>query len=201
LSKTKLLIATTNRGKAAEFRKLLAGLPLEVLGPEALGSPPPECPEKGSSFCENAKIKAAHWSRYSGLATLADDSGLVVDALDGAPGIFSARFAGEQATDKENLEHLLDLLQGVEESARGASFICCLALCRPEGDLITFQGSCRGRILSKPQGRGGFGYDPVFYYPPLQRTFAQLSPEEKNVVSHRARALDKLRIWLQDHRL
>lgn len=201
MSEQKLLIATTNPGKVAEFRKLLAGLPIRVIGPEDLTQAVPDCIEKGGSFCENARIKARHWFNHSGLASLADDSGLAVEALDGAPGIYSARFAGDGATDKDNLERLLERLHGVDHSERGASFICCLALCRTNGSLVMFQGRCDGVILDHPRGRGGFGYDPVFYYPPLGKTFAQLDTEGKNRVSHRGRALQNLREWLSRNEL
>ena len=201
MSEQKLLIATTNPGKVAEFRKLLAGLPIRVIGPEDLTQAVPDCIEKGGSFCENARIKALHWFNHSGLASLADDSGLAVEALDGAPGIYSARFAGDGATDKDNLERLLERLHGVDHSERGASFICCLALCRTNGSLVMFQGRCDGVILDHPRGRGGFGYDPVFYYPPLGKTFAQLDTEGKNRVSHRGRALQSLCEWLSGNEL
>ena len=201
MSEQKLLIATTNPGKVAEFRKLLAGLPIRVIGPEDLTQAVPDCIEKGGSFCENARIKARHWFNHSGLASLADDSGLAVEALDGAPGIYSARFAGDGATDKDNLERLLERIHGVDHSERGASFICCLALCRTNGSLVMFQGRCDGVILDHPRGRGGFGYDPVFYYPPLGKTFAQLDTEGKNRVSHRGRALQSLCEWLSRNEL
>ena len=201
MSEQKLLIATTNQGKVAELRKLLADLPIRVLSPEDLPQAVPDCIEQGVSFCENAEIKARHWFNHSNLASLADDSGLAVEALDGAPGIYSARFAGNGATDRDNLEHLLQCLRGVDQSKRGASFVCCLALCRTNGSLVTFQGRCDGVILDHPRGRGGFGYDPVFYYPPLGKTFAQLDPEEKNRVSHRGRALQGLCEWLSGNEL
>lgn len=201
MSEQKLLIATTNPGKVAEFRKLLAGLPIRVIGPEDLTQAVPDCIEKGGSFCENARIKARHWFNHSGLASLADDSGLAVEALDGAPGIYSARFAGDGATDKDNLERLLERIHGVDHSERGASFICCLALCRTNGSLVMFQGRCDGVILDHQRGRGGFGYDPVFYYPPLGKTFAQLDTEGKNRVSHRGRALQSLCEWLSRNEL
>jgi len=201
LSEQKLLIATTNQGKVAELRKLLEGLPVRVLSPADLPESVPDCIERGGSFCENAEIKARHWFDHTGLASLADDSGLAVEALDGAPGIYSARFAGNGATDRNNLELLLERLQGMERSKRGASFVCCLVLCRTSGSLVTFQGRCDGVILKHPRGRGGFGYDPVFYYPPLGKTFAQLDPEEKNRVSHRGQALRNFREWLARNEL
>lgn len=201
MSEQKLLIATTNRGKVSELRKLLADLPVKVISPEDLPQAVPDCIEKGGSFCENAEMKARHWFDHSGLASLADDSGLAVDTLDGAPGIYSARFAGDGATDRDNLEHLLERLHPVDRSQRKASFICCLALCRTNGEMVTFHGRCDGLILEAPRGRGGFGYDPVFYYPPLGRTFAQLNAGEKNRVSHRGQALQSFREWLTENKL
>ncbi|MEA2063876.1 MAG: non-canonical purine NTP pyrophosphatase [Gemmatimonadota bacterium] len=151
--------------------------------------PVPSCPEDGKTFCENARAKAAHWHRHSGLACLADDSGLEVEVLAGEPSVRSARFAGEGASDRENNDMLLRKLEGVEEKRREARFVCCLALCGPDSEVTTFSGMVSGRILPRPAGRGGFGYDPVFFYPPLGRSFAQLTAGEKNEVSHRARAL------------
>ena len=196
MTEPKLLVASGNRGKIEEIKNLLAGLAVRVIGPDELPEPVPVCVEHGSSFCENARAKAAHWHRFSGLASLADDSGLEVQALAGAPGIHSARFAGETATDRENVDLLLKRLAGVDEEKRRARFVCCLALCRQDGSIKTFTGRCSGRILTEPVGRSGFGYDPVFFYPPLEQSFAQLSPEEKNKVSHRARALEKLCLHL-----
>jgi len=196
VSEPKLLVASGNRGKVREIRIRLRSLGFQVIGPDELPEPVPVCAEQGTSFCENARAKAAHWHRFSGLATLADDSGLEVEALDGAPGIRSARFAGENATDGDNIDLLLKKLAGLEEDKRGARFVCCLALCTGEGSIKTFTGSCSGRILTGPAGEGGFGYDPVFFYPPLNRSFAQVSTAEKNRVSHRARALEKLCLYL-----
>jgi XTP/dITP diphosphohydrolase len=201
LNRPRLLIATRNLGKIAEIREFLSGLPVKVIGLEDLAIKVPECEEKGSSFEENSRGKAEYWCCYTGLATLADDSGLCVDTLDGAPGIYSARFAGSGADDRKNIERLLALLEGVGEGRRGASFQCSLALCCPEKPTITFRGLCRGLILKEPLGESGFGYDPVFYYPPFGRSFAQLTPEEKNKVSHRAMAFQKLRAWLVENPL
>jgi len=196
LTKPKLLVASGNPGKIEEIKKLLAGFAIQVIGPDGLPEPVPVCVERGRSFCENARAKAAHWHRFSGLACLADDSGLEVEALGGAPGIHSARFAGERATDQENIDLLLKRLAGLDEEKRGARFVCCLALCRQDDSIKTFTGYCIGRILTEPVGENGFGYDPVFFYPPLKQSFAQLSAEEKNRVSHRARALEKLCLHL-----
>ena len=198
MSKAKLLIASGNPGKIGEIKKLLEGLAMQAIGPDQLSEPVPVCVEHGSSFCENARAKAAHWHRYTGLAALADDSGLEVEALDGAPGIRSARFAGEKAGDRENIDLLLNKLAGLEEDKRRARFVCCLALCTPDGVIKTFTGRCSGRILAEPVGKGGFGYDPVFFYPPLKCSFAQIRAAEKNRVSHRAHALEKLRRHLME---
>jgi XTP/dITP diphosphohydrolase len=198
LSDNKLLLATTNAGKIAELGRLLSGRGIEVLGLgdiDCANQEPPE--ENGNSYCENALIKATCWQARSGLPTLADDSGLAVDWLGGAPGIYSSRFAGENATDQLNNELLLKKLEGVESADRTAAFHCCLALCGPVGQPLTFSGRADGIILSQPAGEGGFGYDPLFYYPPLKKSFAQLAPAEKNSVSHRARALQAFLSWLE----
>ncbi|MBN2289255.1 MAG: RdgB/HAM1 family non-canonical purine NTP pyrophosphatase, partial [Candidatus Glassbacteria bacterium] len=197
----KLLVASANPGKVRELKKLLEGLVLQVIGPDELPGPVPAFDEQGSSFCENAAAKARHWQQCTGMAALADDSGLEVEALEGAPGIRSARFAGDHATDSENVALLLEKLDGLGQGERRARFFCCLALCRPGSTLVTFTGSCQGRILNEPVGRNGFGYDPVFFYPPLKASFAQLGAREKNRVSHRARALEKLRRHLLKHGL
>ena len=197
----KLLIASTNPGKLAEYRLLLEGLGLNIIGPEALKRKIPPFAETGSSFRENATAKALHWHAHAGLPVLADDSGLAVDCLDGAPGIYSARFAGPRATDIQNVARLLELLQGVEKPGRGATFLCCLALCRPDTSLAVFEGACRGEILRSPAGANGFGYDPIFYFPPLAKTFAQLCSAEKNQVSHRALALKAFRNWLTSNQI
>jgi XTP/dITP diphosphohydrolase len=198
VSARKLLVASGNRGKIDELRTLLSKLGLEVIGPDELPGPVPDCVEDGGSFCENARIKAGHWHSHTGMACLADDSGLEVKALGGAPGIYSARFAGENATDRRNNDLLLKKMAGFEKQERQARFVCCLALCSKDGSIRTFSGYCNGRILNEPLGAEGFGYDPLFYYPPLKATFAQAGAREKNKVSHRARALDKLRRHLSE---
>ena len=201
MARQKLLIASSNPGKVAEYRLLLKGLGLEIVGPEMLERKIPPFAETGSSFRENATAKALHWHAHSGLPVLADDSGLAVEALKGAPGVYSARFAGPEATDTQNVARLLELLRGVEKPGRGATFLCCLALCRSDRSLILFEGACRGEILNAPAGANGFGYDPVFYYPPLAKTFAQLSATDKNQVSHRALALKAFRNWLASNQI
>jgi XTP/dITP diphosphohydrolase len=157
----------------------------------------PEMREDGLTFLDNALKKARTVCEFTGETALADDSGIEVDALDGRPGILSARYAGPNATDEGNNRKLLEALQGVPPERRGAAFRCFLVLCRPDGSFETFEGSWRGRIGEHPQGKGGFGYDPVFHVPELGLTAAQLSLEVKNSLSHRAQAFRKLKKYLQ----
>jgi len=166
--------------------------------------PIPEVTEDGETFDENAYKKSSFTARVLGFPALADDSGLLVDVLGGEPGIRSARYASENATDKENLEKVLEKMQGKDN--RKASFKCVLSLAIPTGAALTYEASCQGEILSKPVGDNGFGYDPVFYFPGLDKTFAQLSIEEKSMVSHRGKALkelvsefDKVLEWIDIH--
>ncbi len=187
-----LLLATNNRGKAREFRDLLASCPIELLDLSHFADPP-NVRETGSTYEQNAWLKAEAIARWSGLPALADDSGLEVDALAGAPGVQSAHFAGERATDAQNLEKLLAALARTPWEQRSARFRCVLVVALPDGRWISVEGSCEGVILREPRGQAGFGYDPVFFYPPLDKTFAELSPDEKNQVSHRARAVERLR--------
>jgi XTP/dITP diphosphohydrolase len=196
-----LIIATRNQGKAAEITELLSGYPITIKNLSDFG-PIPEVEEDGESFDENAYKKASFTARILGYPALADDSGLVVDALDGAPGIYSARFAGPQATDAERCQKLLQQMDG--KSNRKAAFECVLSIAVPTGPALTYEGRCEGIIAEHPAGENGFGYDPVFYYPPLQKTFAQLTRQEKSRVSHRGKALaeirdefDKILIWIR----
>lgn len=188
----RLLIATANPGKLAEFRTLLAPLGIEALGLDAFGLAAAE--ETGASFVENALIKARHASAATGLPALADDSGLCVDALDGAPGLLSARYAGPGADAQDNLRRLLEQMRGVAQDARGAHFVCVLVLLRhvadPDPRIAT--GRWYGRILEAPRGQGGFGYDPVFLDPSSGRSAAELSAAEKHARSHRGQALRSL---------
>jgi XTP/dITP diphosphohydrolase len=185
----RLLIATRNPGKAREYRELLTGLPLEVTYLDLEGITL-EVEEKGASFAENAEQKARTYANASGLWTWADDSGLEVDALNGAPGIYSARYAGHGATDADRRRKLLNALAGVPWERRTARFRCVIAIARPEmrGDVRTVQGICEGVVAFGPAGDNGFGYDPIFYLPDLGATMAQLPSEEKNRISHRGRA-------------
>jgi len=188
----KLLIATHNPGKAREYRALLAGLPLELVWPDELGLDL-QVDEAGSTFEENARLKALAYARASGLWTLADDSGLEVDALGGAPGVHSARYAGPGASDADRYRLLLERMAGVPEGQRQARFRCVVALASPEGQVWTAEGKVEGVIAWEPRGENGFGYDPVFYMPDLGCTMAELPREEKNRLSHRARAVEAIR--------
>jgi XTP/dITP diphosphohydrolase len=191
-----LLLASQNPGKLEEMRELLAGLPFRVRGPRELGiNDAPE--ETGTTFLENAVLKAKHYARRSGLLTVADDSGLSVDALDGGPGLFSSRFGGEGATDGDRNRLLLEKLAGVPPERRGARFTSAVAVAR--GDEVPFQtvATVEGRIADEPRGPNGFGYDPLFFYPPFGRTFGEVAPEEKARVSHRGQAFARLREFLR----
>lgn len=195
----KLVLATHNRGKVKELRDLLGELPVEILSlhdfPE-LG----KIPETGMTFKENAGIKARTVYNHTKLPVIADDSGLEVDALNGAPGVYSARYAGDDATDEDNNRKLLKSLEGVPEGSRKARFrsVIC-AVFGPEEEVYT-EGICQGRIGYEPRGGNGFGYDPLFLVEPdYQRTMAELSLEEKNAISHRSRALRKLKPLLEEY--
>jgi len=195
LSKTPLLLATTNPGKVREIRKALEGLALTVLG---LGDilPGLSCREREATFAENARAKSLFYSqRWQGL-TLAEDSGLEIDALGGAPGVRSARFSAPKPTDLKNNRKVLRLLQAIRPRERGARFVCAMVLTKEGRVIKEILGQVRGRVGLEGRGRNGFGYDPLFYYPPLRKTFAELSPEEKNRVSHRGRALRKIKIFI-----
>jgi XTP/dITP diphosphohydrolase len=198
-----ILVATTNPGKVRELRALLG----EGVEWKGLADFPGvgEVTEDGATFAENARKKALGYARATGLWTLADDSGLVVDALGGAPGVNSARFSGARAqgvdrkiVDRRNIEKLLSLLEGVPREKRTARFACCLCLANPEKVLIETQGFLEGRITEEPAGTGGFGYDPVFLVPRLGKTVAQLGDREKNAISHRGNAMRKLKPLLQE---
>ncbi|NLB88874.1 MAG: XTP/dITP diphosphatase [Syntrophomonadaceae bacterium] len=186
----KLLVATRNKGKLKELEELLSPLGIEVI---SLADIPaiPEIEEDGDSFTANAIKKAQETSRLTGYTCLADDSGLVVDALGGQPGIYSARFAGENASDEENNNKLLELMKNVEAQDRTARFVCVIALADANGKIATVEGICEGMIGFTPQGENGFGYDPLFIPHGFNKTFAELSSEEKQQISHRGQALRK----------
>ncbi|NWF53721.1 MAG: XTP/dITP diphosphatase [Syntrophaceae bacterium] len=187
-----VVIATRNPGKLREIDALLAPLGLRIL---SLANFPeiPEIIEDGRTFEENAAKKAVAVAAHTGRIAIADDSGLTVDALQGRPGVFSARYAGEGATDAERYRKLLEEMSGILKEKRGAAFVCAIAVSSPEGKTETVVGLCRGEISLAPRGNHGFGYDPVFYLPDLGKTMAELEPEIKNRISHRARALEKLK--------
>jgi XTP/dITP diphosphohydrolase len=192
LSKKKLLLATNNQGKAREYQSLLGGIPyrLVTMADECITT---EVSETGKTFEENAVLKATILAAESGLLTLADDSGLEVDALSGEPGALSHRYAGENASDADRVNFLLSKLKDVSEDKRTARFRCVIAIASPHGDFKVCSGECRGIITTSPRGYNGFGYDPVFYVPELGKTMAELSADEKNKISHRARAAQKAR--------
>ncbi|MGD0780394.1 MAG: XTP/dITP diphosphatase [Dehalococcoidales bacterium] len=191
----KLLLATNNKGKLREYRRLLQGIPFDIVTPADLGMTT-EVAETGESFEENAILKATTYASTSNLLTLADDSGLEVDALGGAPGPLSRRFAGKNATDAERIAFLLAKLKDAPDKNHAAQFRCIIAIAEPGGRVEIFPGSCQGLIIEKPRGSNGFGYDPVFYLPELGKTMAELTLREKNLISHRARAAEKAKEML-----
>lgn len=200
---TILVIATRNKGKTKEIKALLKDFPVNIKNLDDFG-PIPHSEEDGDSFDENAYKKASFAARILGLPALADDSGLIVEALDGAPGIHSARYAGENATDEQRYLKLLEDMKG--KSNRKAAFECVISIAVPTGPALTYEARCEGLITTEPAGSNGFGYDPVFFYPPYNKTFAQITGEEKNRISHRGKALaelksefDKVLIWIKQH--
>ena len=183
----KLLIATTNAHKARELAALLGDVPFQITTPQEEGISL-DVEETGSTFEENASLKAQAFAQASDLLSLADDSGIEVDALGGAPGIYSSRYAGPGATDEDRVQFLLEKLRNVPVEERQGRFRCVVAVADPEGDVSLFQGTVEGVIAFQPAGSNGFGYDPIFLLPDRQCTTAQLSPEEKNRISHRGQA-------------
>jgi XTP/dITP diphosphohydrolase len=192
----KMLLATSNQGKILEYKALLKGIPYEIVTLSDRGISM-EVTETVRTYEENARLKATTLARESGLLTLADDSGLEVDALGGEPGVRSARYAGEGISDADRNAYLLSKLQNVPEKERTARFICVIAIAGPGGKVAIFRGECRGFITTAPRGKHGHGYDPVFYVPELGKTMAELTLEEKNGVRHRARAAEKAREGLK----
>ena len=194
----RLLIGTGNGGKAAEYRRILAGLDLELIGVDELGDAPAEPSEDAPTYAENAIAKARAYLEATGIATLADDSGLEVAALGSAPGVRSRRYFGEDVPAAQRNRMLLALLDGVED--RGARFVCVAALALPDGTVQTFSGEVCGEIATAPSGSAGFGYDPVFLMQGDGRAMAELSAEEKDRLSHRGLAGAKLRARLTGDR-
>lgn len=189
----RLLIATTNPGKVREYRALLSGLDLELVGLKDVEIEV-DVAETGDTYAANAELKAREYARLSGLMTLADDSGLEVDALNGRPGVHSARYAPDSPT---RIQKLLGEMIGVPDDRRAAHFQCVIALAAPDGTLTTTEGSCAGVIAREARGSNGFGFDPVFYMPEHSATMAELPEDFKNQISHRARAAQKMRVILQ----
>jgi XTP/dITP diphosphohydrolase len=195
-TKPKLLLATNNRGKIREYRELLRGIPFDIVTPADLGMSV-SVEEAGASFKENAALKAVAAARQTGLLSLADDSGLEVDDLGGAPGPLSSRYAGAKASDKDRIDLLLSRLQDIPVRERSARFRCVIAIASLDGKVELFHGVCSGLITDTLRGTQGFGYDPIFLIPELGKTMAELTLEEKNKVSHRARAAGKAREYLR----
>jgi len=198
-----IVIATRNKGKTAEIGEMLKDFPVNIKNLEDFG-PIPEIEEDGDTFDENAYKKASVTARILGIPALADDSGLLVESLDGAPGVHSARYAGENATDKQRGEKLLEEMKG--KTNRKAAFECVISIAVPSGPALTYEARCEGLIAEEPAGQNGFGYDPVFFFPSLKKTFAELTRTEKSRVSHRGKALgelkeefDKVLTWIGLH--
>ena len=195
-----IVLATRNKGKTREFKELLNHPSIVIKNLDDFG-PIPEVVENGKIFDDNAYKKAAFTAKILGYPALADDSGLCVDALNGAPGVYSARYAGENASDADNVKKMLAAIK--EKENRSAAFKCVLSIAVPTGAALTYEGECKGVIIDEPTGDNGFGYDPLFFYPELNKTFAQLTIEEKGRVSHRGKALqqisdemDKIIAWI-----
>ena len=193
---TKFVLASKNKKKLAEMNDILSHLGIEVCS-EAEAGVDVEVEETGSTFEENSLLKAKAVMEASGMPAIADDSGLCVDALNGAPGVYSARYGGEGLDDTARYRLLLDNMRG--QTPRTAEFVSVITCCFPNGDVLSARGECPGTIAFAPMGEGGFGYDPVFFLPGLKKTFAQLSPEEKNAVSHRGKALEAFQGKLEEY--
>jgi XTP/dITP diphosphohydrolase len=201
MSKPALVLATRNKGKIREYALLFKEFPVLIRTISEFKDIP-EIKETGTSFEEIAKGKAQYVARMLGIPAIADDSGLEVEALHGAPGIFSARYGGEPSDDEANNHKLLDAMR--EKGNRRARFVCSIAVSKPSGQTVVYTGSCAGEIVYEARGKHGFGYDPLFFYPPLGKTFAELSAEEKSKVSHRGQAMRSLRedfqkivVWME----
>lgn len=190
-----IVLATRNKKKAEELSRIVKGMPVTIYTLNDF----PDCPEiieDGRTFEENAIKKAMAVSRYTNMPALADDSGLEVDALNGAPGVISARYSGEDADDRKNYEKLLYEMHSIPDEKRGGRFVCVIALAYPDGKIEKFSGCCEGRIGREPKGSHGFGYDPVFYPSGYDKTFAEMGDDEKDSLSHRGMALEKLHKFL-----
>ena len=196
-----IVLATSNKNKLKEIQEILKDYPVAIKSLSDFG-PMPEAVEDGETFDDNAYKKALHYAKVLGVPCLADDSGLVVDALDGRPGVYSARYSGPEATDWKNCEKLLGEMEG--QTNRSAHFVCVLSLATPAGPALTWEGRCNGELIAERRGEAGFGYDPIFFSPDLGKTFAEASMAEKSAISHRGRALadfsaefSKVQVWLR----
>ena len=194
----KIVAASSNAHKIKEIQAIMSKFGMEVISRDEAGVPPFEIEEDGETFEENSYKKANEIMKATGEITVADDSGLMVDYLGGAPGVYSARFAGDHGDDGKNNEKLLKLLEGRPEEERKAKFVSVITLIFPGGEALVARGECAGRIIEAPTGENGFGYDPLFVPDGYDKTFAQLGPEEKNMISHRAKALEKLEKLLEE---
>ena len=196
-----IVLATSNKNKLKEIQEILKDFPVAIKSLSDFG-PMPEAVEDCETFDDNAYKKALHYAKVLGVPCLADDSGLVVDALDGRPGVYSARYSGPEATDWKNCEKLLGEMEG--QTNRSAHFVCVLSLATPAGPALTWEGRCNGELIAERRGEAGFGYDPIFFSPDLGKTFAEASMAEKSAISHRGRALadfaaefSKVQVWLR----
>ncbi|CQR48060.1 Non-canonical purine NTP pyrophosphatase [Paraliobacillus sp. PM-2] len=194
----RLLIATKNKGKVQDFRHLFDKYDIEILSLLDLEKPIKDVEETGTTFEENAILKAETIAKSLSMPVLADDSGLEIDYLDGRPGVYSARYAGLDKNDKDNLHKVLTELKDVPDESRSARFVCVLAVARPGAETITKRGTCEGTITHQPIGENGFGYDPIFQPIKMEKTMAELSASEKNTISHRGNALKKLESWVKE---
>lgn len=194
----KIVFATGNQGKMREVKKILADLNMEIVSMKEEGIVT-DIVEDGNTFAENAVIKAKAISALTDAIVLADDSGLVIDALNGEPGIYSARYLGEDTSYRIKNKNLIDRLEGVPDEKRSARFVCAIAAALPDGTILQTEGTIEGIIGYEERGENGFGYDPIFYVPELGKTTAELSDEEKNAISHRGNALEKMKQLLKEH--
>ncbi len=195
-----IIAASRNAHKIAEIEAITRKFGMEIISRDEAGLPKTEIEEDGETFEENSFKKASEIMKMCGRVTIADDSGLMVEYLGGAPGVYSARFAGEGSGDEKNNQKLLDLLEGVPYKERRAKFVSVITMVYPDGETLVARGECEGHIIDTPVGENGFGYDPLFVPDGFQRTFAQLTPEEKNAVSHRAKALIQLEKLLEERK-
>ena len=195
---TKIVFATGNQGKMREVKKILADLNVDIVSMKEEGIQI-DVDENGTTFAENAQIKATAIGAHTDAIVLADDSGLVIDALNGEPGIYSARYLGEDTSYRIKNQNLIDRLEGVPDEKRTARFVCAIAAALPDGTVLHTEGTIEGIIGYEERGENGFGYDPIFYVPKLGKTTAELTDDEKNAISHRGSALEKMKVLLREY--